>query len=111
MVRVAGDPGRRLRAPTQAARPIPCWPPIAEWPVIHLLAVDAHYHGGANCGFWETQIVAGGRLYAFASSNDVPLDVYKAVMSTVTLDPAAADDTPVGSPAPLGSPNPAASPG
>jgi hypothetical protein len=83
-----------------------CWPPIAEWPVIHLREVDAHYHGGANCGFWETQIVAGGRLYALASSNDVPLDVYKAVMSTVTLDPAAADDSPATSSVSLGSPSP-----
>jgi hypothetical protein len=87
-----------------------CWPSIADWPVIHLRDVDAHYHGGANCGFWDTQIVAGGRLYALASSNDVPLDVYKAVMSTVSLDPAAADDTPVGTPAPLASPRPAPSP-
>jgi len=87
-----------------------CWPPIAQWPVIHLQAVDAKYHGGRACDFWETQIVAGGRRYAFAANGDVPLDVYKAVMSTVTLDPAAADDTPVGSPSPLASPSPAASP-
>jgi hypothetical protein len=77
-----------------------CWPPIAQWPEVRLADTVAHYHGGPDCGFWETQIVDGGRLYAFASTDSVPLDLYLAVMSTITLDPAAADDTPVSTPVP-----------
>jgi hypothetical protein len=90
-----------------------CWPPIAEWPVIHLRDVDAHYHGGRACQFWETQIVVDGRLYALAASGYMPLDVYEAVMATVRLDPSAADDTPVATPTPRPAPSsasPAASP-
>ncbi len=92
----SADPGD----PTDPA----CWPPIADWPTLQLKDVDAPYHGGRSCDFWEVQIVSGGRRYAFAASGVVPLETFKAVMSTVTLDPAAADDTPLATPSPLASP-------
>ncbi len=78
-----------------------CWPPIADWSQVPLADTVARYHGGPGCGFWETQIVDGGRLYAFAANGRVPLEMYLAVMPTVVLDPTAADDTPASTPAPL----------
>ena len=76
----------------------PCWPALSDWQPIAFGDLVGAYHGGLQeCGFTEAIIVVDGRAYAFAAGGPdrgiVDLATFKAVLSTVTLDPAAADDT------------------
>jgi hypothetical protein len=86
--------------------PNSCWPVPAQMERITVSDQPAWVHGGApNCGFTEAVTFAGGRAYeltAYYPVGAVPIDrrLFDAVLATVALDPAAADDTPVASAAP-----------
>jgi hypothetical protein len=86
--------------------PNSCWPVRAQMERITVSDQPAWVHGGApNCGFTEAVTFAGGRAYeltAYYPVEAVPTDrrLFDAVLATVALDPAAADDTPVASAAP-----------
>jgi len=94
--------------------PIHCWPVTEqEWESVVVDGRPAHVHGGySDCNFTEALAFVGGRLYSLGASPnafDHPFDraLFDAFLSTVTFDPAAADDSPAASPAasPGASPN------
>jgi hypothetical protein len=86
--------------------PAACWPPAAAMEQSTIDGQPASIHGGlTNCGFTEAIVFAGGRAYeltAYFRPGGTPVDraLFDALLATVTLDPAAADD----SPAPSGPP-------
>ena len=96
--------------------PRQCWPAPADMEQITVSGAAAWVHGGIGmCGFTEAIAFSGGgcfttcqvvpRVYeltAYFAPGGTPFDrrLFDAILATVTLDPAAADDTPVASPTP-----------
>ena len=78
-----------------------CVPSSSEW---EPMTIDGHAAGLAfGCGYQEAMVSADGRVYIFGGYGDLSRDrvLFAAMMSTVRLDPTAADDTPIGpSPSP-----------
>ena len=89
-------------APNRARMDDGCVPPPSEWEPI---TIDGHDAGLAiGCGYQEAMVLAGARVYIFSGYGDMSRDraLFDAFLSTVHLDPTAADDTP-GGPSPSSS--------
>ena len=83
--------------------PADCFPPRAEWEPVIIDGHPAGLHGGlAGCNFTEAVAIIAGRAYVFtgypSSSAGAGLvfdrALFDAILATVTVDPAAADDSP-----------------
>jgi hypothetical protein len=83
--------------------PADCWPAPALMETSTIDGQAAWIHGGlATCGFTEALVFAGGRVYEFSAyfpAGGIPMDrdLFDALLGTVKLDPAAADDSPAAS--------------
>jgi hypothetical protein len=98
-------------SPTAAASvgyPPECWPDRPNWGTGTIDGHPAAIHGGLpQCNFTEAAVIVGGRVYTIGGTPDPTLIVervfdwgqFYAFLDTVKLDPAAADDSPVASPA------------
>ncbi len=86
--------------------PQACWPAPAAMERITIGGQPGWIHGGiATCGFTEVVTFAGGRIYEFTAyftPGRTPVDrgLFDALIGSVTLNPSAADDTPVASSSP-----------
>lgn len=86
--------------------PAACWPAPAGMEQSTVSGQAAWVHGGlAPCGFTEAVTFAGGRVYeltAYFTLGATPVDraLFDALLASVTLNPSAADDSPVASPSP-----------
>jgi hypothetical protein len=80
--------------------PAVCWPPLNQMETTTIDGQQAWIHGGlAGCGFTEAITFAGGRVYELTGyyQGSLPIDrgLFLALLGTVRLDPASADDAPV----------------
>lgn len=77
-----------------------CFPPPDQWKPV---TVDGHAGGlYVGCNYVESTTFVGGRAYVFTLARPLGFpptasteDLLRAFLSTVTIDPASADDTPV----------------
>lgn len=88
------------RQPVVDAYGAGCFPPRAQWTAV----VVGGHPGGLyeGCLYVESMTFLGGRAYVFTVSvksgfviDDSLRTLFRTILSTVTLDPTAADDTPV----------------
>jgi len=86
--------------------PADCWPAPAQMERTTIDGQPAWIHGGLPiCSFTEAISFAGGRVYELTSyfplaGTPLPRDLFDALLTTVTFDPSAADDSPAASPRP-----------
>jgi hypothetical protein len=83
------------QAPRIATSGVGCYPPPTEW---ERITIDGHEAGlVSGCGYTDAMVQAGGRVYIFSGYGDLATNrlLFEAFLSTVRLDPAAANDTPV----------------
>jgi hypothetical protein len=84
--------------------PKACWPAPAAMEHVTASGDAAWVHGGdTGCGFTEAITFAGGRVYeltGYFPAGAPPFDrrLFDALLGTVVLDPASANDAPVPSP-------------
>ena len=90
------------------SNPKACWPAVAAMEAVTVSGQPAWIHGGiSGCGFTEAIVFAGGRVYEltgypaglFIGGRVFDRALFDAWLSTVSLEPASADDTPGASPA------------
>ena len=88
------------RKPVVDAYGASCFPPPDQWKPV---TVDGHMGGlYVGCNYVESTTFVDGRAYIFTLGRSLGFpataateDLLRAFLSTVTIDPAAADDTPV----------------
>ena len=88
--------------------PAECFPPSrSDYQVVTVDGQSAYVHGGpGDCNFLEAIVLVGGRAYQLTDYTNLDRVVggvsdrrlFDAWLSTVTFDPAGADDTPAASP-------------
>jgi hypothetical protein len=103
----------------RGSAPTACSPPRSEWTPVTIDGLPGGLHGGmAGCDYTEAAVADGGRVYQFRIYADrqspsmiVDPVLFDALLATVHLDPASADDSapaasPAGGPSPSGTPRP-----
>ena len=83
------------QAPGIATSGIDCYPPPTEW---ERITIDGHEAALASgCGYTDAMVLAGGRVYIFSGYGGLATNrlLFDGFLSTVHLDPTAANDTPV----------------
>jgi hypothetical protein len=94
--------GYELQGATYYAGVKQCWPAPADMEHTIVAGEPAWVHGG--CGFIEAITFVGDRIYVLQLWNSYDRPLLDAFLSTITLAPANADDTPVAHPSSSPSP-------